>query len=102
MTSASSRATSSQPSAKRGLSSRRRPAHRTRNGRRGWLALGVTLLAAVALWFALGNTGQPGGTLTAEYTNYDFGQVRMNGGLLAYRFPLTVQGATVVTDLSTT
>ena len=73
-----------------------------------WLLVGVVLAAASVFAFAgRGATGgsEPSavtGALVPEHTVHDFGQVRMDGGLIDARFPLTVQNPVRVTSLETT
>jgi hypothetical protein len=71
---------------------------------RAWLAIGALLIVGILVIVTMATpTGNVGtGTLIAERTEHNFGQVKIDGGLLATRFPLTVQGPVHVTDLSTT
>ena len=71
---------------------------------RGKIWVGVIMAVVVILGAALGlqqrSIARPAGdTLTAESTSFDFGQVRMTGGLIRTKFPLTVRGNLLVTGL---
>ena len=65
-----------------------------------WIALAVVVLVAGALVVLLSGGNRPTGRLTATQQMYDFGQVPIHGGLITTRFPLTVEGETLVTELS--
>ena len=65
-----------------------------------WIALAVVVLIGGALALLFSGSGRPTGRLTAAQQMYDFGQVSIHGGLITTRFPLTVEGETLVTELS--
>ena len=68
-----------------------------------WIALAVVLLVGGGLALLLtgaAGAGRASGRLTAAQQMYDFGQVPIHGGLITTRFPLTVEGETLVTELS--
>ena len=62
--------------------------------------LAVVVLIGGALTLLLSGTGRPTGRVTATQQMYDFGQVPIQGGLITTRFPLAVEGETLVTELS--
>ena len=64
------------------------------------LAMILALLAALVL--APRAVSEPSGVLTPEHTRHDFGAVGMSDGLLLARFPLAVQGAPLVSSLTST
>jgi hypothetical protein len=79
--------------------------HRTRRWAWWWIPLvGLVFLAGGGLAVVLsgGITPTPGGTLAAARTQYDFGPVPINGGVITTQFPLTVNGDALVTDITTT
>ena len=82
-----------------------RPAPRRQVQRRRipWLpvAIGLVLVGALAvlLW---GAASTPRGTVAATTKTHDFGQVPISGGYLTAKFPLTVEGAALVTDITST
>ena len=85
------------------------PTHRARGRTRRWAwwwipLVGLVFLAGGALAVILsgGLAPAPGGTLAAARTQYDFGQVPINGGVITTQFPLTVNGDALVTDITTT
>ncbi|MBI4499277.1 MAG: hypothetical protein HY689_15425 [Chloroflexi bacterium] len=92
--------------------SRKRASHQAPGTQRWLLLVAVLLAVGVGVAFATWGTGQPAntaaggtlasGTLVPDHTQHEFGQVRMGGGLLVARFPLTVQGATLVNSVGTT
>lgn len=83
-----------------GSNARRRP---RRLGAPLWLALIALMLTGVGtLVFLIQRANTPDGMVQAERMSHDFGQVRMNGGLLRTTFPLSVTGPVRVTDLGTT
>lgn len=65
-----------------------------------WFALAVVVLIGGALALLLSGTSRPTGRLTTAQQMHDFGQVSIHGGLITTRFPLTVEGETLVTELS--
>lgn len=79
---------------------RRRPLLGGARGRRIGAALALVTVVLLAL-FALARR-EPPGTLTPEHEVHPFGQVPIDGGLLAAEFPLEIQGTVVVTSLGTT
>ncbi len=81
---------------------RSRPSHPWWHGK---VWLGAAVAALVILGALIGFRQQStastaNGTLTAERTSFDFGRVSMAGGLVETKFPLTVQGNTLVTGLT--
>jgi hypothetical protein len=65
-----------------------------------WIALAVVVLVGGALTLLLSGAGRPTGRVAATQQMYDFGQVPIQGGLITTRFPLSVEGETLVTELS--
>jgi hypothetical protein len=65
-----------------------------------WIALAVVVLVGSSLALLLSSASRPTGRLTATQQMHDFGQVPIHGGLITTRFPLTVEGETLVTELS--
>jgi hypothetical protein len=65
-----------------------------------WIALAVVVLIGGTLALLLSGASRPTGRLTAAQQTHDFGQVPIHGGLITTRFPLTVEGETLVTDLT--
>ena len=65
-----------------------------------WIALAALVLIGGTLALLLSGGGRPSGRLTATQQMYDFGQVPIHGGLITTQFPLTVEGETLVTELS--
>ena len=65
-----------------------------------WIALAVVVLIGGTLALLLSGASRPTGRLTAAQQMHDFGQVPIHGGLITTRFPLTVEGETLVTDLT--
>jgi hypothetical protein len=65
-----------------------------------WVALAVVALVTGALAILLSGGSRLSGHLTATQQIYDFGKVSIHGGLITTRFPLTVDGETLVTELS--
>jgi hypothetical protein len=65
-----------------------------------WIALVVVVLVGGALALLLSGASRPTGRVTAAQQMHDFGQVPIHGGLITTRFPLTVEGETLVTELS--
>ena len=71
-----------------------------------WASI-VAIVAALALLVGAGALVVSGmtresGKLSAASAYYDFGQVAYKGGLITTRFPLSVEGDTRVTDITTT
>jgi hypothetical protein len=76
-----------------------------------WFKIGVGSFAVVIiaiLGFSFvtsppGNSGTTGyGKLSAQSTNYDFGDVPWRGGFVTTQFPLTVEGDVTVKDIVST
>ena len=65
-----------------------------------WIALAVIVLVAGAFVVLLSGGNRPTGRLAATQQMHDFGQVPIHGGLITTQFPLTVEGETLVTELS--
>jgi len=65
-----------------------------------WIALVVVVLIGGALALFLSGGNRTTGRLSAAQQMHDFGQVSIRGGLITTRFPLTVEGETLVTELS--
>jgi hypothetical protein len=65
-----------------------------------WIALAVVVLISGALVLFLSGTSRATGRLSAAQQMHDFGQVSIHGGLISTRFPLTVEGETLVIELS--
>ncbi len=83
---------------------RPRPVPRRQAQRRiPWMpvVIGLVLVGALAvlLW---GAASMPRGTVAAATTTHDFGQVPISGGDLTTQFPLTVDRAALVTDITST
>ena len=64
-----------------------------------WIALAALVLIGGTLALLSGG-GRPTGRLTATQLTHDFGQGPIDGGLITTQFPLTVEGETLVTELS--
>lgn len=80
---------------------RRRP-HR---GAGWWIPLLLVVFVVgggLAVVLSGGLTPAPGGTLTAARSQYDFGPVPINEGLITTEFPLVVNGDALVTELTST
>jgi hypothetical protein len=60
----------------------------------------VAVLLIAMLGFNFMNTGY--GKLSAQSTNYSFGNVPWRGGLVTTQFPLNVEGDTMVNDIVST
>lgn len=72
--------------------------------RRSWrwaMPIALVLLVGGVLAVTLLRGEQLNGKLIAEQTTHDFGAIPIHGGVVYARFPLSVQGATLVTDLGT-
>ena len=65
-----------------------------------WIALAVVLAIVGALILFLSGGNRSTGRVTATQQMHDFGQVSIHGGLITTRFPLTVEGETLVSELS--
>ena len=65
-----------------------------------WIALAVVILVGGALALLLSGAGRTTGRLTATQQMHDFGQVPIHNGLITTQFPLSVEGETLVTELS--
>jgi hypothetical protein len=77
-----------------------RAAGRTTRSPWPWIALAVLVLVGGALALLLSGASRPTGRVTAAQQMHDFGQVPIHGGLITTRFPLSVEGETLVTELS--
>lgn len=67
-----------------------------------WLALAALVLAIGGALMIVGRgANQTNGRLAAEHVAHDFGKTPIGGGLIVARFPLQVQGATLVTYIGT-
>lgn len=70
-----------------------------------WIGVGIAIAALVILGGAIsmaqqgGEAAPAGQELVAERTAHDFGQVRIGGGNITTRFPLSVRGASLVAKL---
>jgi hypothetical protein len=68
-----------------------------------WLVLAAALIALLAaLVLAPRAVSEPSGAVTPEHTRHDFGEVSMSDGILLARFPLAVNGAPLVSSLTST
>jgi hypothetical protein len=72
-----------------------------RSGRALWLAIVAIIAVALGAFAFAAQDSSNDGSLAAESTTHDFGQVPINGGLLATEFPLAVTGSVSVADLFT-
>ena len=80
----------------------RLPIRRVRR-RAAWMpvAIGLALVGVLAL--LVWNVGSaPRGKVVAATTSHDFGQVPISGGYITAKFPLTVDGEALVTDITST
>lgn len=59
----------------------------------------VLLLALIGM--AAISRGTPG-SIAVVQTNYDFGNVPIDGGVVTTSFPVTIEGSVRITELSTT
>ncbi len=69
-----------------------------------WVGAGIAVLVILGAVLGLRQQGvvaPSGDILTAESTTFDFGQIKMTGGLVRTKFPLKVQGSPLVTGLIT-
>jgi hypothetical protein len=79
------------------------PIRQARRQRIPWIpvAIGLALVGVLALF--LWDVGSaPRGKVVAATTAHDFGQVPIGGGYLTAKFPLTVNGEALVTDITST
>ncbi|MCL4464562.1 MAG: hypothetical protein M1389_00760 [Chloroflexi bacterium] len=71
-----------------------------------WLPLLLLVPVALVLTIAVASvvvpSGQPSGTLTAEKSRYDYGNIPYSGGEETTRFALQVDGQVRITSLTTT
>jgi hypothetical protein len=79
---------------------RGRQAGSVRRWPRLWVALAAVALVSGALAVLLYGGSRPTGYVTAAQQTYDFGKVPMHGGLITTRFPFTVEGEVLVTELA--
>ena len=79
---------------------RGRQAGAARRWPRLWVALAAVALVTGALAVLLYGGSRPTGHVTAAQHMYDFGKVPIHGGLITTRFPLTVEGEVLVTELA--
>lgn len=77
-------------------------ARRVRSRQLPWAAIVAAALLIAVVAFVANGILRESGRLVAANTNYNFGQVAYKGGFITTRFPLTVDGDTRVTDITTT
>lgn len=82
--------------------SRRRSGYKSGPSLWWMLPFGLVALAVVALFLVLLGGNQISGKLVADKTSYDFGQVKLNGGLVTTQIPLKVQDDGVLVSKITT
>lgn len=66
-----------------------------------WVVAPIVVLVATALLLVMLGSSQAG-KLTPATTAFDFGQVKIDGGLITTRFQLNVDGPGLVTKVGTT
>lgn len=66
------------------------------------LLAGAVVVALVVGSSIIGEVTTPKGKVAAAQTNYDFGDVPIQGGLITTRFPLAVEGDARAVDIVTT
>lgn len=85
-----------------------RTTHRQRAAIQPWLWLVLAVLVFVGAGIVIstlqsgGSAGSATGTIKAEHTSFDFGNVPINGGIISTQFPLTMQEDVLVTSLTST
>ena len=92
-----------QPAKAKPKNSRRRSSYKSGPSFLWMLPFGLVTLAVVALFLVLLGSNQISGKLVAEETSYDFGQVKLNGGLVTTQIPLKIQDdGVLVSKIATT
>lgn len=70
---------------------------------RNWIiAAAVTILLFGAVAFITRDSDALAGEIVADYTEYDFGEVALDGGIISTQFPLQALDPAQITKIQTT
>ena len=78
-----------------------RAAGRARRSPWPWIVLAILVLVGGGIALTVARGSGASGRISAAVQSHDFGKVPIHGGVISTRFPLTLDGDSLVTELTT-